>query len=134
MQFFITVFLCWLLHTCHNVFSGLHTCICVHVHKHVCVHACMHAHTRVQTQKAKGCVCVCVCVCIFRFSVVHDSEFTDTGLNNGSQENYELQWQDVETSHTTSQCTTQYYQVVLNPQFHISSDSNYASLAGWMQD
>lgn len=103
------------------------------MHAHGCIYtnmcACTQAHARTHERK-KG-VCVCA-LSIFQLYVTQT--FIDTGLNNVRQENYELQWQDVETSHTTSQCTTQYYQVVLNPQFHISSDSNYASLAGWMQD
>jgi hypothetical protein len=69
---------------------------------------------------------------VFQFYLTQN--FTDPGLTIVSQEDDVLQWQDVETSNTTSQCTTQYYQVVLNRQFKISSDSNYASLAGWMQD
>ena len=112
---------CFLRNTC------LHMCACTQT----CVRACMHTHTHAKGKR----VCVCVCVCAFSiFQLYMTQNFTDTELNNVSQKNYELQLQDVETSHTTSQCTTQYYQVVLNPQFHISSDSNYASLAGWMQD
>jgi len=75
MQFFITVFLCWLLHTCHNIiFSGLHACTWVHLHKHVCVHTSTRTHAR----KEKGCVCVCV----IHFSVVCDSTMLGKRIMN----------------------------------------------------
>jgi hypothetical protein len=85
----------------------------------------MHACT--QTQRKRVCV-----FSVFQFYLTQN--FTDPRLTTVSQEDDKLQRQDVETSNTTSQCTTQYYQVVLNQQLHMSSDSKFACLAGWMQD
>jgi len=79
-----------------------HAQACVHKNTPACVRVHTHTHTR------KKCVCVCVCVFpIFQFYLTQN--FTESGLTTDSQEDDELQWQDVKTSNTTPQCTTQYY-------------------------
>ena len=81
-------------------------------------------HTHTHTQGKRICVFL-----VFQFYLTQN--FTHPVLTIVSQEDDKLQWQEVGKSNTTSQCKTQYYQVVLILQFHISSNSNNANLAGW---
>jgi len=70
----------------------------MYINSPVCAHA--HAHTHAQGKR------VCVFP-VFQLYLTHN--FIQPGLITVSQEDDELQWQDVETSNTTSQCKTQYY-------------------------